>query len=75
MNFVSRHIDLNPIYETNDDMKGYYLMIDPLGRFFQNTNNEQRFSDSILEVGLIEAIYQTGWDFGKFIGRGGKYEW
>lgn len=75
LDFISQHKDLNPIYETNDDMKGSYLMIDPLGRFFQNSNNVLSFSDPIIDVGVLEAINQIGWDFNKFLERGGKYEW
>ncbi len=46
--------------EDNDEMSESYLMIDPLGRFFQNTPNSlgqgYLFSDPILSVGLASAL-------------------
>ncbi len=73
--FLYRHQDLTPIGESNDDMKGSYLMIDPIGRFFQNTNNNLVFSDPILEVGIFKAINQVGWNSMKFQKRKGLYPW
>lgn len=75
LEFISRHTDLHPVSESSEDMKDSYLMIDPLGRFFQNTNNTLGFSDSILELGVMESIKQIGWNSTKFLERGGKYEW
>jgi len=73
--FVARHKNLNPIKEDNCAMTDSYLMIDPLGRFFQNTGGRYRYGPSILEVGLQEAIRGVGWDRGKFLVRGGYYRW
>lgn len=49
-------------------------MLDPLGRFFQNTKGYIEYSRSILEVDLLEALAEVGWDREKFIKRGGVYE-
>lgn len=40
-----RHINVMCV-EDNDDMSESYLMIDPLGRFFQNTKGQQGYSYS-----------------------------
>jgi len=43
-NFVKRHETLNLIKETNYDMKGSYVMIDPIGRFFNNSKGKHIYS-------------------------------
>jgi len=73
--FVERHADLNPVAETEEDMRGSYLMLDPLGRFFQNFDGSYVHGDSILTVGVEKALGQVGWDLEKFERRGGLYEW
>ena len=75
MEFVSRHKHLNPVAEDNDSMTGSYLMLDPLGRFFQNWNQRYVRSKPILDVGVSRAIEQVGWSNNKFIERGGDYSW
>ena len=61
--FLANHQDLigsTEIYpEYNDDMTGSYLMIDPSGRFVDNTGGEYRYSDCILDVGVEEALKQV----------------
>lgn len=64
---------MKPVAEDNDMMTGSYLMLDPLGRFFQNFGKRHYYSKSILEIGVEEAIMQVGWDLNKFIARGGDY--
>lgn len=47
-NFIARHerhVDVMCV-EDNDEMSESYLMIDPLGRFFQNTKGQQGYSYS-----------------------------
>ncbi len=75
MSFVHRHKHLNPIYESNDLFRGSYVMLDPLGRFFQNAKGFIEYSRSILEVDPFEALAEVGWDREKFLKRGGIYEW
>ncbi len=70
-----RHVDLAPIGEDNDDMTGSYVMLDPIGRFFQNFDGRYEYSDSILSVGVEAALSQVGWDREKFLRRGGIYDW
>lgn len=75
MSFVERHKHLNPIYETNDMFRGSYVMLDPFGRFFQNSKGYIEYSRSILEVDPLEASAEVGWDCIKFQRRGGIYDW
>jgi len=67
MSFVNRHKHLNPIYETNDLFRSSYTMLDPLGRFFQNSKGHIEYSRSILNVDPLEALAEVGWDKEKFI--------
>lgn len=75
LEFVERHREFNPTYETNELMQGSYIMLDPLGRFFQNSKGYIEYSRSILEVDPLEALAEVGWDREKFLKRGGIYEW
>ena len=73
--FVKKHKYLNPIIEDTNLMLDSYLMIDPLGRFYQNTENSYIFSAPILNVGLNEALREIYFDPMKFKRRGGMYAW
>jgi radical S-adenosyl methionine domain-containing protein 2 len=78
--FVDRHAGLAGegfplVAETNDDIRGSYVMIDPLGRFFCNEDGRYRISKPILDVGVDSALAQAGWRSDKFIARGGLYNW
>lgn len=78
--FVGRHARLAEegyplVAETNDDIRGSYVMIDPRGRFFSNEEGRYRISRPILEVGVAEALRQAGWRSDKFVARGGLYDW
>ncbi|MEM7104868.1 MAG: viperin family antiviral radical SAM protein [Bacteroidota bacterium] len=77
--FINNHNDLNDIIivvpETNAQIKGSYVMVDPAGRFFDNSNGEHNYSKPILEVGVFNAIQEVDYDLSKFISRGGFYKW
>jgi len=72
--FKQNHQD-NPIaiFEDNDLMTGSYIMMDPIGRFFDNISGRHHYSDSIFSVGVINAFNQVIWRKGKFIKRKGLY--
>ena len=74
--FVRTHKDLHPIAETNNAMWESYVMLDPVGRFFQDVSKGHTYSrDTILEVGVEEALRQAGgWSRDKFVDRGGRYD-
>jgi len=73
--FINNHKNYLFIAESNSIMKNSYLMLDSLGRFFQNSSGSIEYSKSILEIGVIDAIKEVGWDKKKFIRRGGYYDW
>jgi len=61
--------------ETNEEMRGTYVMIDPAGRFFDNVTGAYRYSKPILEVGLAEAFHEVAFSEERFRERGGVYDW
>lgn len=70
---VDAGISLVP--EENDDMTGSYAMVDPAGRFFDNTAGHYRYSRSILSVGVTDAWQDIRFDTQRFEERGGVYDW
>lgn len=60
--------------ENNEQMTGSYLMIDPLGRFFDNTKGEHTYSSPIPEVGVEQALRNINVFPERFIERGGLYD-
>jgi radical S-adenosyl methionine domain-containing protein 2 len=77
--FLSKHKHFQDyttvVPETNEQIKGSYAMIDPAGRFFDNSSGEHNYSDPILKVGATDAIKQVNFDIAKFKDRGGLYDW
>ena len=63
------------VAESNDLMTGSYAMVDPAGRFFDNTRGKHVYSHPIIEVGADAAFQEVAVDTGKFIARGGLYDW
>lgn len=70
--FLERHDDLRHIMtpEDNDAMTESYLMIDPLGRFYQNASAGSGYahvvSDPVHQAGVAKAIGQVMFDKAKF---------
>jgi len=71
--FIQTHKYLNPIIESNDISNESYLMITPNGKFFQNWYGEYYYSDSILEIGAINAFEQIKFSYKNFEIRGAEY--
>lgn len=73
--FVKRHAHLAAIrhVEDNQDMTESYLMVDPMGRFFQNTTGASargyRYSQPILEAGAPAAFAGMRFSAPKFLFR------
>ncbi|KAK1997264.1 radical SAM enzyme [Colletotrichum falcatum] len=74
--FCDRHKHL-PCYvpEDNETMAGSFLLLDERPRFLDKGNGPMKTSDSLLDVGVKEAMRQVKWDKGAFDKRGGVYEW
>ncbi|MCU0444876.1 MAG: viperin family antiviral radical SAM protein [Microscillaceae bacterium] len=74
--FIQKHKHLACVVsESNEAIKGSYLMIDPAGRFFDNSEGKHRYSQAILQVGVKTALAEINNDFEKFVQRGGQYDW
>lgn len=76
--YIRRHADLSPVAEDNDAMTDSYIMLDPIGRFFQNTSGTYVRSRSILEVSVAEALRDvaiTPETLEKLGARGGIWNW
>ena len=72
-NFISRHQDLNPQYETSNMIRDSYCMITPDGRFYQDTNNQHNYSNYILTIGVLTAFKQVAFSEDKFNQRDACY--
>lgn len=61
------------IPENEKQIIGSYIMIDYIGRFFDDKNGSHTYSDEILTIGVQKALEQIDVDVQKFIERKGKY--
>ena len=61
--------------ETNQLMTGSYVMVDPAGRFFDNTAGTHMYSRPINEVGVDAALQEISIDADRFRLRNGLYDW
>ena len=61
--------------ESNEAMTKSYVMIDPAGRFFDNSQGSYEYSAPILRVGIEESLKQVLIDPERFHQREGKYDW
>jgi len=79
----SRYLEQNTTLQTkqlivpedNEAMSASYLMIDPAGRFFDNSVGRHTYSRSICDTGVLTALSQVNFDFEKYKNRGAVYEW
>lgn len=76
--FVERYLELENdgiqiVPESNHLMTESYLMIDPEGRFFQNTDGIYTYSESVLKEGLKFALEEIYFDYQKFLDRKGVW--
>lgn len=73
--FVARHRAFRDVYrvEDNDEMLESYIMIDPLGRFYQNgedtLNNGYQYSPEILNAGAAEAFLDMRFSAERYAAR------
>ena len=61
--------------ESNELMTGSYVMVDPAGRFFDNTNGKHTYSRPILEAGVAAALNDVNVYADRFAARKGLYDW
>ncbi|ROR40646.1 viperin family antiviral radical SAM protein [Caminibacter pacificus] len=62
-------VNVNKFFESSEDMRESYIMVDPFGRFYQNSNLEYQYSESILKVGAKKAFSQVTFMKDKFYKR------
>lgn len=75
-NFLDVHsYNKSIVPESNDLMTGSYLLIDYLGRLFENSLGHHTYSKSILQHNLSDCYNQIVVSKEKFIKRGGIYNW
>jgi len=79
LSFIERHRGLEAegirlVPEDNADMRGTYAMVDPAGRFFDNTEGGYQYSAPILARGLDAAWSQVHFSMARFEQRGGHYD-
>lgn len=71
--FLDKHSEFESIIasEDNNEMMDSYIMIDPLGRFFQNSNltDGYVYSQPIVEIGIKKALSQINFSIDKFLDR------
>lgn len=71
--FVDKHLGRDlPVYaESNSAMTESYLMIDPKGRFYQNSSGGSgyKYSECINDVGAGKALEQINFNHAVFIAR------
>lgn len=73
--YLKRHQKNQIVSENNYEMKGSYVMIDPIGRFFNNSSGKHINSSPINKVGVKQAMNEINYCFKKFINRNGLYNW
>jgi radical S-adenosyl methionine domain-containing protein 2 len=79
--FINRHKQdligsgIRIVPESIDTIRGSYIMVDPLGRFFDDTTGRYRYSRPILEVGIDSAWSDVSFDEKKFLERGGTADY
>ena len=79
--YVARHAAalsgtaIRLVPEPIEVIRGSYVMVDPLGRFFDSTTGSQRYSRPILDAGVDAARADVAFDSAKFAARGGAADW
>jgi radical S-adenosyl methionine domain-containing protein 2 len=63
------------VVEDNQLMTGSYLLIDPLGRLFENSTGKHTYSDTLINNNIDHCLSQINLNRETFLARGGVYEW
>jgi radical S-adenosyl methionine domain-containing protein 2 len=73
--YLERHRNCHSVMieEDNDLMRGSYIMIDPVGRFYDSTKEKYTYSRKILEYGVRNCLDEVSYSISKFISRKGTY--
>ena len=60
--FVSRHRDCHPVAEDTADIVNAYIVVNPMGRLLDNSNQRYRESPSLLEHTFGEVFPEVGFN-------------
>ena len=63
------------VAEPVEMIRGFYIMVDPQGRFFDSTRGAHHYNRPILEVGMDAAYAQVAFDPTKFHARDGDADY
>jgi len=63
------------VVEDNNLMSASYLLIDPLGRFYENWGSDNKKSDTLYNHTVDHCLSQISLNREKFLKRGGIYKW
>lgn len=63
------------VVERNEDMIGGYLLIDPIGRLFEDTEGSHTYSDQLQKSTVEKCLKQINLKREVFEKRGGIYNW
>lgn len=63
------------VAEDNELMTGSYLLVDPLGRLFENSQGRHTYSSPLQGRTVDECLKEINLDREMFLKRGGVYEW
>ncbi|XP_067011564.1 S-adenosylmethionine-dependent nucleotide dehydratase RSAD2-like [Anabrus simplex] len=74
--FLDRHKHVPMLVsESNTKMQNSYLILDEYMRFLDCREGAKKPSPSLLDVGVANALDQSGFDEAMFRKRGGEYKW
>lgn len=73
--YINRNTHGSMVAEDNSLMSGSYLLINPLGQFYENWGSNVNKSDSLITHSVEHCLSQIKLDRRKFIERGGIYNW
>lgn len=76
--FTERHRerlapDIQAIFEEEEIIKGSYVMMDQLGRFYSSLEGYHKYSEAVLEHGVFEAYKQLQFAVESYYSRDGDY--
>lgn len=73
--FLKRHSKQHMVPENNELMTGSYLLIDPLGRMYENSQGKHTYSRSLVDNSIEDCLSDIHLNRDMFIKRGGIYNW
>jgi len=73
--FIARHNHPSIVPENNEAMTGSYLLIDPQGRLFENSNGKHTYSSKLQDNTVEKCLSEINLNREMFVKRGGIYNW